>query len=74
MNTFTPYTLTLARESRGLYIKELADLTTLSAGKIGKIEKGTEAPSIAEIQQFSTALKYPVTFFYQNITHPTWKK
>lgn len=63
---FNPYCVQVARESRGMDIPELSELTAIGSNILPLFENGAVEPSIAEIQKLATALNYPVTFFYQS--------
>lgn len=58
--------VTLARESRGLTQKELANLLGLSAGKLCRVEQDDQSFSEEIIEKLSDILNYPPSFFYQN--------
>lgn len=53
----------LARDSRGISQKELAEKTQLSPATISKIESGAIDVSEKQIRTIATALGYPVSFF-----------
>jgi Zn-dependent peptidase ImmA (M78 family)/transcriptional regulator with XRE-family HTH domain len=55
----------LARESRGLTQKELAELTFVAQATISKIESGVRSPGEDVLRELSRALRYPTDFFYQ---------
>lgn len=62
---FNPRMLVLARESRGLTQKELADKLTVAQSFISKIESGLCDASESLLEIISQALDYPVSFFCQ---------
>lgn len=53
----------IARESRGLSQKELAELVSVSQGKISKIESGLLGVSEDLLKKLSEKLDYPESFF-----------
>lgn len=57
--------VTLARESRGLSQKKLANLLGLSAGKLCRVEQDDQSFSEEIIEKLSDILNYPRSFFYQ---------
>lgn len=57
----------LARDSRGISQKELADITQLSPATISKIESGTLSVSEKQIRLIADALSYPLSFFTKKI-------
>lgn len=63
---FNPDLMCLARESRGLSQKALAELMRVGQGQISKIENGFSDPSEEILHNASQVLKYPVGFFYQD--------
>jgi len=64
-NNFNPNLVILARESRGLTQSDLADLLSVTQGKLSKIESGISQISKDEISSISKALNYPEHFFFQ---------
>ncbi|MGQ0829361.1 MAG: ImmA/IrrE family metallo-endopeptidase [Bacteroidota bacterium] len=60
-----PRMITLARESRGLTQKELADMLKISAGKLCKVELDSQSLNEELEAQLSKILSYPPSFFYQ---------
>lgn len=60
-----PKMLVLARESRGLSQKELADKLSISPALLCKIEQESRTLGENLSQKMSAILKYPVEFFYQ---------
>ena len=57
--------LTLARESRGMTQKALAEATGLSQAAISKFEAGLVVPDQAKIEKIGCALDYPAAIFYR---------
>ncbi|MBD2846254.1 ImmA/IrrE family metallo-endopeptidase [Paenibacillus sp. IB182496] len=53
----------LARESRGLAQKDIAELSGISQGKISKLENGLIPIADEEIQVLSSVMDYPLSFF-----------
>ncbi len=64
-NTGNPQMVILARESRGLGQKALADALAVSQGTISKIETGLIPLSDEMIEMLSEVLNYPSHFFQQ---------
>lgn len=60
-----PKMVVLARESRGISQKELAEKLNTSPGFICKIEADTKSLPEPMLEKMSKLLKYPVEFFYQ---------
>lgn len=56
----------LARESRGLSQKDLADRLNISPGKLSKAESGEQGLSEDQITLLEQVLAYPREFFYQD--------
>jgi Zn-dependent peptidase ImmA (M78 family)/DNA-binding XRE family transcriptional regulator len=56
----------LARESRGLSQKKVAEIIGVSQGKYSKIENGILPISKDEIESISSILNYPESFFERN--------
>ncbi|MEG0856239.1 MAG: helix-turn-helix domain-containing protein [Terrisporobacter sp.] len=54
------------RKSKGLSIKELANLTGVTSSLLSQIEKGSANPSINTIKQISKALDVPLFNFFIN--------
>lgn len=59
-----PAMVTLARESRGVSQKDLADSISVTPGLISKIEHGFRSPTPDVLSEMSRLLRYPVDFFY----------
>jgi len=57
--------VSLARESRGMTQKELANLLSISAGKLCRVEQDDQSFSEEMIEKLSDILDYPSSFFYQ---------
>jgi transcriptional regulator with XRE-family HTH domain len=53
------------REQRGLSMRALADLCGLSPNTISLIERGVTSPSVSTLHQLATALKVPITAFFE---------
>lgn len=60
-----PQMVVLARESRGISQKELADLLDISAGKVCHVEQDAQTFSDDTFHRLCSVLKYPKSFFYQ---------
>jgi Zn-dependent peptidase ImmA (M78 family)/DNA-binding XRE family transcriptional regulator len=63
--TANPEMLVVARESRGLTQKELADRLSISQANVSKFESGILSVSDELLEQIATALGYPKAFFRQ---------
>jgi Zn-dependent peptidase ImmA (M78 family)/transcriptional regulator with XRE-family HTH domain len=57
----------LARESRGMNQKDLAEKTGLSVSNISKMENGLSPVSTTALDQIAEATSYPKDFFLQNV-------
>ena len=57
--------LTALREQRGLSMRALAELCNLSPNTISLIERGTTSPSVSTLHQLASALRVPITAFFQ---------
>jgi Zn-dependent peptidase ImmA (M78 family)/transcriptional regulator with XRE-family HTH domain len=68
-----PEMVVLARESRVLSQKELAQALNVSQGELSKIESGLRLPSHELLEKLSTVLNYPQKFFLltETIKGPT---
>ncbi|AYV57708.1 ImmA/IrrE family metallo-endopeptidase [Leptospira kmetyi] len=64
MDKFNPQLLQIARESRLLTQKELANEINITQGYLSKIESGVQLPDSILIDNFSKTLKYPKEFFF----------
>lgn len=64
---FNPEMLTLARESRGLSITNLAEAASVSKSMLSRIEGGLRQPSAATLSRLAEALGYPESFFGQHV-------
>jgi quercetin dioxygenase-like cupin family protein len=53
------------REQRGFSMRALADLCGLSPNTISLIERGVTSPSVSTLHQLATALKVPITAFFE---------
>ena len=60
-----PAMLSLARESRGLFQKEVAQSIGISLSNISRIESSEIGTSDKYLQEVSKLTKYPLSFFYQ---------
>lgn len=58
-----PQMLTLARQSRGLSQKELAELLSVSPGWLSKVEAGLKEIPSGQLLRMAEILDYPVSFF-----------
>ncbi len=65
MDRANPEMLKLARESRELTQKALADLSGVDQGNISKYERSIIEVSDSALEKLSRALRYPVEFFMQ---------
>jgi len=54
------------REQRNLSMRALAELCELSPNTVSLIERGTTSPSVSTLHQLATALKVPITAFFQD--------
>lgn len=59
--------VTLARESRGLSQKELAELLDVTAGELSRIEAGLRWPRPQLVERMAQILEYPPSFFFQKV-------
>ncbi|MGD8627025.1 MAG: helix-turn-helix domain-containing protein [Anaerolineae bacterium] len=53
------------RERRGLSMRALAELCGMSPNTISLIERGTTSPNVSTLHQLATALKVPITAFFE---------
>jgi transcriptional regulator with XRE-family HTH domain len=53
------------REQRGLSMRGLARLCGLSPNAISLIERGASSPSVSTLHRIATALKVPITAFFE---------
>jgi Zn-dependent peptidase ImmA (M78 family)/DNA-binding XRE family transcriptional regulator len=60
-----PQMIVLARESRGMMQKDLADKLGVSSGKLSYVENGELTLDDKELEKLSKALNYPSNFFFQ---------
>jgi Zn-dependent peptidase ImmA (M78 family)/transcriptional regulator with XRE-family HTH domain len=60
-----PKMLILARETRGMTQKELADKLGISGGKLCRVELGDQSLSDETFDKLCTTLQYPESFFEQ---------
>jgi len=56
---------TVARESRGLSIAELAELASVSTAMLSRVEGGIRQPSPEALSRIADALGYPESFLRQ---------
>jgi transcriptional regulator with XRE-family HTH domain len=54
------------RERLGLSMRGLAELCGLSPNTISLIERGATSPNVSTLHQLATALKVPITAFFQD--------
>lgn len=62
-----PYRIKQARVSRGLSMLELSELVEVSKQAISQYEMGKNEPSKLILNQISSVLKYPISFFYKSL-------
>ncbi len=55
----------LLRERRGLSLRALAERCGLSVNAISRIERGEHSPTVASLHLLATALRVPITDFFQ---------
>jgi Zn-dependent peptidase ImmA (M78 family)/DNA-binding XRE family transcriptional regulator len=65
LRQINPKMIVLGRESREITQKELADILSITQGKMSKIENGLISVSKDELNKISHTLKYPQHFFIQ---------
>jgi len=53
------------REERGLSMRGLAEMCGLSPNTISLIERGATSPNVSTLHQLATALKVPITAFFE---------
>lgn len=63
MENFNPEMLVIARESRGLTQKRLAELSNIAQGTISKIENAQLSPSREHVGTLARALNFPESLF-----------
>lgn len=61
-----PEMVRLARESRGITQKELADRVSLDQATISRLELGSATGTDESLRLIADALHYPVSFFFQD--------
>ena len=54
------------RQQRGLSLRALAKLCELSPNTISLVERGTSSPSVSTLHRLATALKVPITTFFED--------
>jgi Zn-dependent peptidase ImmA (M78 family)/transcriptional regulator with XRE-family HTH domain len=69
MKTFNPEMLVIARESRGMTQKRLAELTGITQGTISKIENGQLEPSSEHLSAMARVLRFPENIFALQATN-----
>jgi transcriptional regulator with XRE-family HTH domain len=53
------------REARGLSLRALARICELSPNTVSLIERGITSPSVSTLQRLATALRVPITTFFE---------
>ncbi|MFV0420852.1 helix-turn-helix domain-containing protein [Oleidesulfovibrio sp.] len=69
LNRFSPLSVTIAREMRGLTKKELAERIGKTPSAITKIEKGTINPDLETFFSLSRSLDVAPSFFAESMIH-----
>ena len=64
--SFNPELLVLARQSRGITQRQLADMLSVSPGWLSKIEGGIKELPKERLERIAEALDYPIGFFTSN--------
>jgi transcriptional regulator with XRE-family HTH domain len=59
------------REEQGLSLRALAERCGLSINSISQIERGENSPTVSTLHRLATALKVPITTFFQEETKQT---
>ena len=54
------------RERQGLSLRALAQACGLSINAISRIERGDHSPTVSSLHQLATALKVPITAFFED--------
>ena len=62
---FRPDLLTLARQARGLTIKEVEEASGVPARRVSRIERNLTMPTDEDKQRLADALDFPLSFFAQ---------
>jgi Zn-dependent peptidase ImmA (M78 family)/transcriptional regulator with XRE-family HTH domain len=62
---FNPDMLILARQSRSLSQRELAEAAGVTQGYVSKLESGVAAPLMAKVGSLAKVLDYPVEIFFR---------
>lgn len=65
IETFNPAMIVLARESRGMNQKELAEKISISVSNISKMENSALTITPPVLEEIADATNYPTEFFYQ---------
>jgi transcriptional regulator with XRE-family HTH domain len=55
------------RQQQGLSMRALSELCELSPNAISLIERGITSPSVSTLHRLATALKVPITSFFENL-------
>ncbi len=63
--------LRILRERQGLSIRALAQACGLSINAISQIERGDHSPTVSSLHQLATALKVPITAFFEDPSEQT---
>lgn len=64
---FNPDMLRLAREVRGLTLKDLAESSGIHANTLGRYEKAMKEMTPEDLDILSKALNFPIKFFDQRL-------
>lgn len=64
------YQTRILRQERGLSMRGLAAMCDLSPNTISLIERGQSSPSVSTLHQLATALKVPITAFFEQPPEP----
>ena len=65
LSAVNPEMLQLARHSRDLTQKQLAEITGITQGYLSKFEMGVADVPESQVRKIARALDYPVTFFWE---------
>ncbi len=63
--------LRMLRERQGLSLRALAQACGLSINAISRIERGEHSPTVSSLHQLATALKVPITAFFEDPSEQT---
>lgn len=58
--------LRLIRSERGFSLKSLSEMSGLNINTLSLIENGKTSPSVSTLQQLSTALTIPISYFFES--------